>query len=476
MVKAFFNCNKNKIPFMKKYFLIPLLFICNILLIKPALADFDVDQEQLQKAESQSTSIDISAADESRDLIELQQKAKKAKKTAPVVAEKPAAAEKNDSDVDPKAQDANVSDQNQDANQKSTVAPQADQEPQSTENTVVKSTNQNLNEAELPSNSYMSITPTVTPETAEKVIKTPITPDVIKEKPVPPVKLEAAKVKEQPVPLSTEAKNVTPKTTEMPKTPSPELLSNINEEALNPESEAKNVTSDKENLATKDYLIEIQVADYTSAERTKAIASGLQNLLLKLSGETDIKTLYTKLPNLQKQIKDPSIFVRSYTYVSHSPLDKIAPITSSIIPKTSQLEAAGPKISFLQIQFDPAGVAQILPKGAIHLKPATVENSNAVVKPIQPVAKDGNVISLRVTNVKSLDEYYAVVKYLLTLPQVTKIDLQNLNPENVEVNVTCAGGIKILLQDLKAATQHKLVYEAPLGEANVVDLTYRWNP
>lgn len=255
----------------------------------------------------------------------------------------------------------------------------------------------------------------------------------------------------------------------------------------------------------KQYAVEVPVADYTSVERDKAFMTALQNLLLKVSGAKDMPSLFAKVPSLQKQIKDPSVFVRSYNYASHTTLDKIAPIASQAIPTLTQTTPPATPTTYLQIQFDPAGIAQVLPKSAIQKVPPVTESSkesvvSQVADELKNLGKDDkvadnaksletakpspkvttnakNVISMRINNVKDLDQYANVVKYLRTMPQVTRVDLQNLNSDNVELNVTCIGGINSLLKSLKAPTQHKLVVATPSNNAantSVVDLNYKW--
>lgn len=291
--------------------------------------------------------------------------------------------------------------------------------------TVNNATNENLN-------SYMSIKPAAPLESSEnKTLQTPAAIDIQQE----------PKTNSNPVPLA----------------------------------------NSKKNLAQ--YLIEIPVPDYTSPERDKAFNVGLQNLLLKLTGENDIKSLYDKVPGLQNKSKDPSVFVRSYSYVNHSPLAKIAPITTSTIPTSTQPEISSTQVSYIQIQFDPDGISQILPKKFMHQENVPTEalqklpNSQSLSSLPQTVKTGGNIISMRISNVKDLNEYSLVVKYLLTFPQVTKVDLQSLNPDNVELNVTCVGGVNVLLKSLKAPSQHKLVFALPnKDETNVVDLNYKWVP
>lgn len=292
--------------------------------------------------------------------------------------------------------------------------------------------------------------------------------------------------------------------------------------------------NDMENVKPdlKPYAVEVPVANYTSAERDKAFKVALEQLLLKLTGENDIQTLFTKAPNLEGQIKDPSVFVRSYNYAQHSMLDKVAPITAQAISAAVvQPVDNSTQTNYLQIQFDPAGIAQVLPKNL--RQPETVKTTetekiakpksesmqkasesiishvteelkslgkidNTLPKPevlaqvpSKPVVDEnkvaenkvtenrpGDVIALRVNNVKNLDQYSDVVKYLRTLPKVTRVDLQNLNPDNVELTVTCVGGKDALEKSLKDVKQAKLtavVANTAADGASVVDLNFNWN-
>lgn len=81
-------------------------------------------------------------------------------------------------------------------------------------------------------------------------------------------------------------------------------------------------------------------------------------------------------------------------------------------------------------------------------------------------------VVLSVTNVSGLDDYADIVKYLRSLPPVTDVEVGNIDPENLSVNVTVSGGAQALANAINAGTQMQSV---PNPDPNSKILTYRWN-
>jgi len=88
--------------------------------------------------------------------------------------------------------------------------------------------------------------------------------------------------------------------------------------------------------AAVNYSEEVRVLDRTPQERTAAFNKGLEQLLIKLTGNQDV----TKMPKVQSQRGHAEVFVQSYTYVTHTD--------------------NGQEELFLQIKFDPQGMQQLL--------------------------------------------------------------------------------------------------------------------
>lgn len=82
-----------------------------------------------------------------------------------------------------------------------------------------------------------------------------------------------------------------------------------------------------------------------------------------------------------------------------------------------------------------------------------------------------DVVVLRITNVKGLDQYTEVVKYLRTLSPVTQVDLLTLDPDEIQVNVNCIGGQQALITALNA--QSRLVPNTAAAPPPGVNLDYR---
>lgn len=62
-------------------------------------------------------------------------------------------------------------------------------------------------------------------------------------------------------------------------------------------------------------------------------------------------------------------------------------------------------------------------------------------------------LSLHITNVNGLGDYADVVKYLRSLPPVTAVDVVNVNPNDINVNVDVLGGVQAFNEAISGGTQ-----------------------
>ena len=88
--------------------------------------------------------------------------------------------------------------------------------------------------------------------------------------------------------------------------------------------------------ADTSYTEEIRVADRTTPERDTAFAKGLMQILVRLTGNSEV----ARLPKVSAQRNNAAIFVQSYTYVTHNDNNESA--------------------LFLQIKFDPQSIQRLL--------------------------------------------------------------------------------------------------------------------
>jgi len=86
-----------------------------------------------------------------------------------------------------------------------------------------------------------------------------------------------------------------------------------------------------------------------------------------------------------------------------------------------------------------------------------------------------NQTMMSVTNVTDLTQYAAVVKYLRSFSQVTKIELQNINATEVQLKVTLNSDKNALVSALKP--QHQLTpNDTSATDGNNNALSYNWQP
>ena len=80
---------------------------------------------------------------------------------------------------------------------------------------------------------------------------------------------------------------------------------------------------------------------------------------------------------------------------------------------------------------------------------------------------------MRVTNVGSLDAYAEIIKYIRKQSPVTRVDLMNIAPAEIQIKVSVIGGKKALATALSA--ENKLTQNPnPQGLPPGVDLDYSW--
>lgn len=82
-------------------------------------------------------------------------------------------------------------------------------------------------------------------------------------------------------------------------------------------------------------------------------------------------------------------------------------------------------------------------------------------------------VTIDVTNVDGLSDFAAVVKYLRSLTPVDKVNVSNVDPNNITVKMMVAGGAEALQQAL--VQQQKLIPDSPATEPGEhATLTFRW--
>jgi hypothetical protein len=183
------------------------------------------------------------------------------------------------------------------------------------------------------------------------------------------------------------------------------------------------------------YTIELQVTSEEETERKQKFTEALNQVITKNTADQKI----IASPTIKSALSNPTTYIQSYTYINRS-----------IIPDKPSL--------YLQIQFDKTAITQLLQQAAA----IPIEQINQTKK-----------IAVRITNVKSLDQYNEVVKYLSTFNQVTQIDLVKTSTEEVILNLNIIGDQPALLTAIDA--QNKLTHNAgsttlPSG----IDLDYKW--
>ena len=82
-------------------------------------------------------------------------------------------------------------------------------------------------------------------------------------------------------------------------------------------------------------------------------------------------------------------------------------------------------------------------------------------------------VTIDVRNVDGLNDFAAVVKYLRALTPVDKVNVSNVDPNNISVKMMVVGGAEALQQAL--AQQQKLIPDSPAAQPGASPtLTYRW--
>lgn len=97
---------------------------------------------------------------------------------------------------------------------------------------------------------------------------------------------------------------------------------------------------------------------------------------------------------------------------------------------------------------------------------------NVAAKDAKPTAVSAQQVTLRINNVNGLDDYADIEKYLRSLPIVSDVQVANVDPNDLVINVTVSGGTTALTTALNAGTQLQIL-PASLDGDNV--LNYRWN-
>ena len=88
-------------------------------------------------------------------------------------------------------------------------------------------------------------------------------------------------------------------------------------------------------------------------------------------------------------------------------------------------------------------------------------------------ANQSNKLTLRITNVKGLNQCNNVIQYLTTFSQITQTNLIKINPSSIELSITVTGDQQNLLTAL--SKQHKLIRPAnTLTTPSSVDLDFKW--
>lgn len=159
------------------------------------------------------------------------------------------------------------------------------------------------------------------------------------------------------------------------------------------------------------------------------------------------------------------------------PASKVTELTPNIPARVSSLPPPSAKLSpdSSGTTATTAAVTQLespsLPPIA---SPAAVVSSqaNGAAAVVAAEEKADSAV-LKVNNVDNLDQYAAVVKYLRTLPQITKVDLLHISATTVELKVAIVGGKNSLVKSLKNQQQLQPVKHTDDIDS---DLNYVWVP
>lgn len=230
------------------------------------------------------------------------------------------------------------------------------------------------------------------------------------------------------------------------------------------------------------YSAKIPILDQSIAERDKAFPEALKQVLIKISGKSEI----VNDAKIKKTLKNASSIVKSFSYVSGLDNNQKPVLFMQInfyVRSIDKILEENPKYDIDQSADDTeiksskkmtGNEGQSL--GASEMESSKQTDAEQIGNPKLPNAQLENV-TVNIIGVSKLEQNIEIRKYLKTFSVISKAELENINgdEESIQLNLQVAGGQEALINALK--NQKKLLpVDAGLNlEGTESTLNYRWN-